>query len=216
MTGLRPTALRACLIAGLLAGGACSSGDDASAPPSSASPEAVETDPAAPSAAPTPMLRDADVTDVEALTSALATGAEGEREWIEIFAELRAKSWLASRYPGTYDLTEIYTEEWSVDHAEVLERESLDLGVYLDEPLPVLVSVDPTRELGELVELEVVLESGTTTIRRELDDVALETLPGGLSRGLFTLGQHPSTDRWRIHSVVVLSVVEAAEAGVTP
>lgn len=158
-------------------------------------------------------IRDGDTTDVAVLAATVAADAAGDQEWIGIFADLRARSWLATRYPGSYELDEIYVEEWAIDHAAVLERESLDLGVYLDEPLPILLSVVPTRELGELVELEVVLEAGAATIRRDDDDTALGILPGGRQRGLFTLGHQGTTDRWRIHSVTELTVIENAETG---
>lgn len=218
MSRSRPTAAAAAsilLLASALA--ACSRQGDAQAPPTTAGARSDRpAEVAAPAASGRESIRDGDVVDVDALASELASGASGDQEWIDVFAELRARSWLAARYPGDYDLDEIYVEEWSSDHARRLEQESLDLGVYLDEPLPVLVSVAPTRELGELVELEVVLDAGTATVRRADDDVALGTLPGGRQRGLFTLGPDPSTDRWRIHSVIELSIVEAAEAGDTP
>ena len=206
----------ASLAALVMVAAACSSGEsgasEAAAADRSGRPGDVEGDGSR--AGVEPSIRDGDITDVDVLASRLAADATGEQEWIDVFAELRARSWLATRYPGHYDLAEIYVEEWAADHAEVLERESLDLGVYLDEPLPVLVSVVPTRELGALIELEVVLDAGEATIRRVADDTALGILPGGRHRGLFTLGHQDSSDRWRIHSVTELSVIQP-EAGDT-
>lgn len=210
------TAFGLVLLGGLAMAG-CSTGGDVPAPAASGEPAGQSAQSAATNPTTTQPLsiRDRDVTDVDTLASQLASGATGDQEWIDVFAELRVMSWLAARYPGAYDLSDIYAEEWSIDHARVLE-ESVDLEVYIDEPLPMLLSVASTRELGELVELEVVLDAGAATIRRDADDVALGSLPGGRQRGLFTLGLHPSTARWRIHSVIELSVVEAAEAGETP
>ena len=167
--------------------------------------------PAAPTVTQRPRIRDDDITDVAVLAGRMAEGTAGDQEWIEILAELRTRSWLAIRYPGRYELTEIYSEEWAVDHGLELEQELLQLGVYFDEPLPRLLSVTRTRQLGNLVEVEVILEAGQASIRQEIDDVLLSTLPGGTQRGLFTLGQDGSSGRWRIHSVIELQVLDGSE-----
>ncbi|MEZ5407258.1 MAG: hypothetical protein R2761_04480 [Acidimicrobiales bacterium] len=148
--------------------------------------------------------RDGDVTDVSRLAASLAATATGDADWVEVFSQLRARSWLATRYPGRYDLTGIYRDE-AAEVAQANEDQNLTLGVYLDEPLPRLVSVTRTRDLGELVELEVVLEAGPATVRGEDDDLPRGVLPGGTHRGLFTLGRGPD-DAWRIHSVTELLV----------
>jgi hypothetical protein len=152
-------------------------------------------------------LRDSDTTDVEQLAQTMAASAAGDASWIDVFAQLRAQSWLATRYPGDYDLTDIYRDE-AVQAARANEEQNLALGVYLDEPLPDLVTVAKTRELGELVELDVVLSAGPATVRGLDDDLARGTLPGGTHRGLFTIGRDGAGGRWRIHSVAELQVVE--------
>ncbi|MDH5290596.1 MAG: hypothetical protein OEY41_11420, partial [Acidimicrobiia bacterium] len=157
---------------------------------------AVATAPASP--------RDDDVTDVSRLAASLAASATGDPDWVEVFSRLRARSWLATRYPGRYDLSEIYRDE-AAEVARANEKQNLTLGVYLDEPLPRLVSVTKTRDLGELVELEVVLDAGPATVRGEADDLPRGVLPGGTHRGLFTLGRGPD-DAWHIHSVTELLV----------
>jgi len=149
--------------------------------------------------------RDTDVTDVDRLAGSVAATATGDPGWVEVFSRLRARSWLATRYPGRYDLGGIYRDE-AAEVARANEEQSLALGVYLDEPLPRLVSVTKTRDLGELVELEVVLDAGPATVRGEGDDLPRGVLPGGTHRGLFTLGRDGADDAWRIHSVTELLV----------
>ncbi len=156
--------------------------------------------PAAPAA-----LRDGDITDIDQLAAALATTATGDPAWVDVVSELRARSWLATRYPGRYDLDRIYGED-AAEVAWANEEQSLALGVYLDEPLPQLVSVTKTRDLGELVEVEVVLDAGPATVRGDDDDLPRGVLPGGTHRGLFTLGRDGPGDAWRIHSVTELLV----------
>lgn len=149
--------------------------------------------------------RDGDVTDVGRLAATLAADATGDAGWVDVFSQLRARSWLATRYPGRYDLNQIYRDE-AADVARANEEQNLALGVYLDEPLPRLVSVTRTRDLGELVELEVVLDAGPATVRGDGDDLPRGVLPGGTHRGLFTLGRDGPDDTWRIHSVTELLV----------
>ena len=120
-------------------------------------------------------------------------------------SELRARSWLATRYPGRYDLDQIYGDD-AAEVARANEEQNLSLGVYLDEPLPQLVSVTRTRDLGELVEVEVVLDAGPATVRGDDDDLPRGVLPGGSHRGLFTLGRDGPEGGWRIHSVTELLV----------
>ena len=168
--------------------------------------------PAAPTVTQRPRIRDDDITDVAVLAGRMAEGTAGDQEWIEILAELRTRSWLATRYPGRYSLIEIYSEEWAADHAFELEQESLQLGVYLDEPLPRLLSVAKTGQLGDLIELEVILTAGKASIRQDVDDALLGVLPGGTRTGLFILGQQSSTGRWRIHSVTELQIHDGSEA----
>ncbi len=149
--------------------------------------------------------RDGDVTDVGQLASTVAATATGDPGWIDVFSRLRARSWLATRYPGRYDLDQIYRQD-AAETARANEEQHLALGVYLDEPLPRLVSVAKTRDLGELVELEVVLDAGPATVRGDTDDMPRGVLPGGTHRGLFTLGKDGPDDAWRIHSVTELVV----------
>ncbi|MEM8926071.1 MAG: hypothetical protein AAGD35_21405 [Actinomycetota bacterium] len=154
------------------------------------------------------MIRDGDVLDPAELGARMGEEAGGDRPWIDVMADLRARSWLATRYPGRYDLADIYALGLAEDTTQ-----SLELGVYIDEPLPLLITVEQTRELGALVELEVVLETGEATIRRESDDVAVQVLPGGVVRGLFTLGPAAPQDPdrpWRIHSIVELTPPDGA------
>lgn len=149
--------------------------------------------------------RDGDSTDVDELAAAVAAGATGDPTWVDVFSQLRARSWLATRYPGRYDLGEIYRND-AADVARANEEQNLALGVYLDEPLPRLVSVTRTRDLGELVELEVVLDAGPATVRGDADDLPRGVLPGGTHRGLFTIGRDGPDDAWHIHSVTELLV----------
>lgn len=166
---------------------AAGSGDDGAAPAAPASP------------------RDGDITDVDQLAATVAATATGDRAWVDVFSELRARSWLATRYPGRYDLDQIYSDD-AAEVARANEEQNLSLGVYLDEPLPQLVSVTKTRDLGELVEVEVVLDAGPATVRGDDDDLPRGVLPGGTHRGLFTLGRDGPDDAWRIHSVTELLV----------
>lgn len=166
---------------------AAGSGDDGAAPAAPASP------------------RDGDITDVDQLAATVAATATGDRAWVDVFSELRARSWLATRYPGRYDLDQIYSDD-AAEVARANEEQNLSLGVYLDEPLPQLVSVTKTRDLGELVEVEVVLDAGPATVRGDDDDLPRGVLPGGTHRGLFTLGRDGPDDAWHIHSVTELLV----------
>ncbi|MCP4221759.1 MAG: hypothetical protein GY773_00265 [Actinomycetia bacterium] len=224
---MRPRALHhlgpALRIIGWLAGAsivALACGDTTSSSPPTRSvveqaPEVEESEPAGPAvsteAEPIPVRQD-DLTDVETLAIQASRETTGDAEWIPVMAALRVKSWLATRYPGRYDLGSIYNDEWASGHPEALERESLDLGVYLDEPLPTLISVNETRTLGKLVEIEVVLEGGEALIRQETDDQIVGSFPGGTSRGLFILGQSDPSSEWRIHSVAELALGDTATA----
>lgn len=197
-------------LATLLALAACSGAATAGDAPATAGPATSRTDAgdgpvggAATTAAASP--RDGDVTDVDRLAGTVAATATGDPGWVEVFSRLRARSWLATRYPGRYDLDGIYRDE-AAEVARANEEQSLALGVYLDEPLPRLVSVTKTRDLGELVELEVVLDAGPATVRGDGDDLPRGVLPGGTHRGLFTLGRDGADDAWRIHSVTELLV----------
>jgi hypothetical protein len=176
------------------------------APAAAAAPVAPRREAGAESVA---LIRSGDVTEVNDLARSMTAGASGDPAWIEVFGQLRAQSWLATRYPGRYPVAEIYRGE-AADAADANEAEHLALGVYLDEPLPTLMSVSKTRQLGDLVELEVVLEAGPATVRGELDDQPRGVLPGGVHRGLFTIGRDGSDDAWRIHSVAELHVVDRA------
>ncbi len=152
-------------------------------------------------------LRDNDLTDVDELAAAISAGADGDREWIEVFAELRARSWLANRYPGEYDIDTIYSDDWAAETAEPNESEWLELGVYLDEPLPRLISVIETRQIGALTELEVVVDVDVAVVRLASDDSLQSEFPGGRARGLYTVAQDGPADQWRIHSVVELRIL---------
>jgi hypothetical protein len=163
--------------------------------------------------APLAAVRDDDVTDVEVLATRASEETTGDAHWIPVLARLRVQSWLATRYPGRYDLRAVYSEDWAGGHPDQLEADSLALGVYLDEPLPTLVSVVETGRIGEMVEIEVVLEAGEALIRQEADDRVLGSLPGGVSRGLFILGPTGPGDAWRIHSVTELALADGAGAG---
>lgn len=164
-------------------------------------------------------LRDGDVTDVAVLSEQMAAVASGDPQWVAVMADLRSRSWLAARYPGRYELTDIYTEAWTADNAAPLERESLELGLYIDEPLPLLESVVLTRERGRIVELEVVIRSQEAVVRTADGDAAVTTLPGGRRRGLFSLGPATpdDTDRpWRIHSIAEMTPPADSTAATSP
>ncbi len=154
-----------------------------------------------------PRVRDDDITDIAVLSDLVADGATGDPTWIAVVAELRARSWLASRYPGRYDLADIYDPRWAEATASAFEAEALDQGLYVDEPLPSLESVVVTREIGWIVEVEVTVVSEQAVIRSVTDDSVAGTLPGGRTRGLFGLGPATPDDSdrpWRIHSIVEL------------
>ncbi|MDH3681928.1 MAG: hypothetical protein OEV40_18470 [Acidimicrobiia bacterium] len=157
-------------------------------------------------------LRDGDNRDIDELAVVVAADAAGDPEWIEVFARLRASSWLWSRYPGTYDVRDIYSDHDAGDTARANEVDWLEHGVYLDEPLPELVSVVKTRTLGQLTELEVVIDGGVAVVRRETDDQATGELPGGRARALFIIAPDGPQGRWRIHSVVPLRLLDEPEA----
>jgi hypothetical protein len=174
----------------------------------------VPDDPSTPPGPTTTLaVRSADVTDVATLATQMSAGTTGDPSWIPVMAELRARSWLATRYPGHYDLTHIYAEEWVTGHPRSLERELLDLGVYLDEPLPSLLSVVRSRTLGELVELDVVVEGGAGHVRQNGDDLPVRSLPGGRARGLFMVGPSGPGGTWRIHAVTELTGAAPASQG---
>ena len=157
-------------------------------------------------------LREDDVTDVDELAAVISAGAVGDPAWIEVFAEVRARSWLANRYPGEYDIESIYSEEWAGETAGPNESQWLRLGVYLDEPLPRLISVVETRQLGALTELEVVIDVDPAVVRMVADDSAQADFPGGRARGLFTVAQDGPAEQWRIHSLVELRVLDDPNA----
>jgi hypothetical protein len=159
-----------------------------------------------------PSVRDGDNRDVDDLASELAGGAGGDAEWVAVLARLQALDWLAARYPGEYDVHEIFSEEWAADTAVPNQEESLAMGVYVERPLPSLVSVHKTGETGELVELEAVVESGEGRIRQVADDAVLGTLQGGPARGLFIVGQDGPAGQWRIHSIAELTLDGGATA----
>lgn len=207
------------LLAGGLVAGCTGSAAEEATPP--------DDDPAAPAAteastvstaveeATPPRVRDGDITDPVVLGDQLAEGAVGDPEWIPIVADLRARSWLASRYPGRYDVADIYDPRWAESTALAFEQEALAEGVYIDEPLPVLESVVVAREVGWIVELEVTLVTEQAVIRRLDDDGVVNTLPGGRLRGLFSLGPATPDDSdrpWRIHSIVELLPPEDSPA----
>ncbi len=199
-----------------LGGTACSRAGVATVPPPRPVEEqSREADPAAPVAEITTTtfrsIRADDVVDRSTLAATIAAGAEGDPEWIDVFAGLRADGWLINRYPGRYDPLLVYAEDWAVDTALVNEEERLALDVYLDEPLPRLISVARTRSIGALTELEVVLDAGEAVVRREGDDTEYTRLPGGRARGLFTIAEDGPGGRWRIHSVVELAPLDEAE-----
>lgn len=161
---------------------------------------------------PAASLRDGDIRDVDQLAAIMAADAAGDPEWIGVFARLRASSWLWSRYPGTYDVLDIYSDNDAGAIAQATEADWLDQGVYLDEPLPKLVSVVKTRTLGQLTELDVVVEGGVAVLRREADDLPAGELPGGRARGLFTVAPDGPDGRWRIHSVAPLRLLDDPDA----
>lgn len=181
---------------------------DAGRPPRAASAGPALGSPGSQSPAPTSR-RDGDITDVNTLAATMAATTDGAAPWVDIFARLRAQSWLATRYPGRYDLADIYVDD-AATTAQANDRQDQAMGVYLDESLPRLVSVVKTRDLGQLVELEVVLTAGPATVRGLDDDSTRGVLPGGTHRGLFTVGQDGPGGGWRIHSVTELQVVDHA------
>lgn len=203
------------LLAATLGTGCGQAGEATVPPPRPVEERAPQDEPAGPVAEATTTvfrsIRDDDVIDRATLAATIAAGADGDREWIDTFAELRADGWLLNRYPGRYDPLAIYAEDWAVDTALVNEAERLELDVYLDEPLPRLVSVIRTRSIGSLTELDVVLDAGEAVVRREQDDSEYTRLPGGRARGLFTIAEDGPEGRWRIHSVVELAPLDEAE-----
>ncbi len=196
-------------------GSACSdrpSGASAGAHPTTAVAADVDDDGTAPAgplaSVVASSVRDGDEVDIGALASEMAEGAAGPDEWIAVFTELRAASWLASRYPGRYDVLEIYADYWAEETAAPNQAQWLAEGVYLDEPLPSVVSVVVIEERGGFVELDVVLDTGEAIIRRERDDGIEGTFPGGRVRGRFTISPDGTGGRWRIHSIVELVLAE--------
>ena len=156
-------------------------------------------------------VRSGDTLDIPALAARMAATTTGDEAWIPIMAELRVRSWLATRYPGRYAMTDVYEADWAAGHPAALEAELLDLDVYFDEALPTLTSVVETRTLGELVELEVELMATDALIRQNADDAVVSSRPGGPARGLFVLGPSGPGGSWRIHSILELDPAESAE-----
>lgn len=175
------------------------SGDDATADLDPTSTTALEP------------IRASDVLDIDVLADAIAADADGDSQWIEVVAELRAQSWLASRYPGRYDLATIYAEPWLSTEATDPDTERVAERVWIDEPLPALVNVVERDRLGDVVQVDVTLDAGDAILRRDEDDLAIGSLPGGPSRGFFFLGQEPDGS-WRIHSLMQTCLVLADEA----
>ncbi|MEM7337680.1 MAG: hypothetical protein AAF467_03465 [Actinomycetota bacterium] len=156
-------------------------------------------------------IRADDVLDVAVLASTIAADATGDPKWIDVVADLRARSWLVSRYPGEYDLAAIYADPWLADEATEPDAERVAEAVWLDEPLPTLRRVVERAQIGELVQIDVTLDAGDAVIRRNVDDGAIGSLPGGPSRGFFFLSEEPDGS-WRIHSLMQTCLVLADEA----
>ena len=154
-----------------------------------------------------PRVRDGDRLDLDALVGEMTAETTGDQEWIEVFAPLRVKSWIASRYPGEHDMEEIYSRRLAAEVAVPNQDYLLEQGLYIDQPVPHLVSVVMTGQVGEAIELEVVLDSENLVFRSLDDDSIAESQEGGRSRGQFVLGRD-SDDQWRIESVVELQVVD--------
>jgi hypothetical protein len=215
----------ALLVVAMVAGTACSPSagpDDVKtasegAAPDSAGAAAATSEPDAASATSTSgpsstvvRVRDGDNRNVDELAAELAAGAAGDPEWISVLARLQAFDWLIARYPGEYNVHEIFSEQWAAQTAVPNQEESLDLGVYYDQPLPALVSVVKTGEIGQLVELEAVIESGEASVRQVTDDTVLATVPGGTARGLYMVGPDGPEGNWRIHSIAELALPDAS------
>jgi hypothetical protein len=187
----------------------CSGGEDLteSVEHTLTTPPAAVDGAAGPTTTTVPRLRDGDDLDLDHLVAEMTEGTTGDQEWIEIFATLRARSWIASRYPGEHDLSEIYDDYIAAEVVIPNQDDLMAHRLYLDQPIPRLISVEQTEEIGELVSLEVVLESDDMAFRSTDDDSIQQTVEGGRSRGRFTIGQD-STGQWRIHSQVELQVVD--------
>jgi hypothetical protein len=181
---------------------------DSDAAGEGASPAADQQAEAAPAAGIASPVRDGESRDIDQLAATLAEGVDGDQEWVAVLARLQALDWLAARYPGEYDLYEIFSEEWAAEDAAPSQQQRLDLGVYLDQPLPKLVSVLKTGELGSLVELEALIETGEARIREVAGDDVVATLPAGTVRGLFIVSPDGPAGQWRIHSIAELALPE--------
>ena len=214
----RPAALLTLLVAVLLAG--CSTADDpqpAAAPPTEAG--VAETATSAPSAAatsepaptptavpsPTATTPDAaDHLDPAPISQQISAEATGDPEWIAVLADLLAEDWLLGRYPGELDPHQTYEESWSTDTADATQRQLAELDGYIDQAVPNLVSVELSRELGPLVELEAVVSQPGPSFVQLNDGTVGRNLPTGESRGLFTISESGAAGKWRIHSIVDL------------
>ncbi len=160
-------------------------------------------------------LRDGDITDPVALADVLAADATGDAEWIAVFADLRARSWLAFRYPDDPALEAIYSPARLEAGVAANIAEHAAQGVYLDEALPRLVSVTLDQQGAGQRDLEVVLEVGRAVFRRAADDAEIEVLSeGGLRRGLFQLVPADPSDPdrpWRIDRIFELTPPDGSE-----
>ena len=221
---LLATAVIAVLV---LAGSGCSSNDDAAGPATTTTPtttsesQPTENPTPTPTAAPTtpptsepaptpstePEESSDDHLDPTQIAEQIRANTEGDAEWAEVLSVLLAEGWIGGRYPGETDPYLTYEESWAETTAIANRDTLLELDAHYESPVPDLLSVELSRELGNLIELEAVVRQGESFVR--FNDGALgNELPSGTARGLFTLGPTGPDGKWRIHQVIQLEVLE--------
>jgi len=156
--------------------------------------------------------RDSDITDTSTLAKMISENSTGDQQWIDILAELQARLWLAARYPGEHDLAAIYSPGLAGPIAGPTEQDWIGLEAWLDAPLPVLESVEHTRQIGVLSELEASISSESGWFRSVRDDRVIAPVSGESGRYLIVVGRTGDDGRWLIHSITPLRPVGTTSA----
>ena len=218
----RPIVLTAAIASAALMTAACSSASPTATPASTTvattttQPEPTTTSTptstppattAEPEASPTSTTEPvADHLDPVPIAEQIRANTEGDPEWAEILSLLLAEGWIGGRYPGETDPYLTYEESWAKETAIANRDTLLDIDAHYESPVPELLSVELSRELGSLVELEAVVRQGQSFVRYN-DGTLGNELPSGTARGLFTLGPTGPDGKWRIHQVIQLEAI---------
>jgi len=155
----------------------------------------------------TTRLRRNDITDVEAIAQQIAKDAKGDNQWVEILAKIEARKWLAARYPGQYDLTQIYSPSMLAESVASTEQQWVEQEIWLDAPPNSLESVEVVRPIGELTELRVVMDAGQAWMRSDRDDQPMVPIDAQWVYYLIVVGRAGDKNEWVIHSITPIQPV---------